>query len=149
MPQKEEILQLLSDSSKSSYSKNEVVDLIHSVSTSRISTVTAVRPGDIYVTSASSKKKRPAVVVSVNESDGYVVSIPFTTTTDHPFVLENILHNSRFLEPGYFTKTLIYDSLEVPLQNVCGIYENPIRLKQVVEIVLKQLFEDTKGAIGL
>jgi len=128
-----------------SYSAAEVKRLIESIDVKeKYQAPKYLKVGDIYLNAIGggvdkfgNLKRRPCVIVSVKED--IVLSIPLTSTENSMCLVES---KYRFGRDGFFTKSLIAANKEYALQNFCGIYDSPKRLRKVIR-EMKQYLNNT------
>lgn len=110
----------------STYTQMEVRNLISQIDIKeKYKKPTYLRRGDIYIDRNNTNKPRPCVIIKVGKET--VAAIPLTTTEDELMLIPS---KSRFMEEGWFTKTLLIAKIEVALEYFGGVYDNPRALNQ-------------------
>lgn len=119
MPTKEEIIAELRGSKRDIFTTKEIINLVDSVKLRNEIIPTVLKKGDVVIVNYN--KKRPAVVIKVlKEKEGCLV-IPLSTTEDELNLCES---DSRFLGPGFFSKSVVTLKYEYARTNFICCYDN-------------------------
>lgn len=136
MPSKKELFELIESMGKTSFTKGEVKEFVHSVSGTRAERYPNIfKKGDM-VSNGVGVKKRPCVVVKVCREMLYM--IPLSSTKD---VLNMCESKSRFMEDGYFSAGMSVVTVEYAQENFIGVYDN----NKLLNIAIKKLKESIEG----
>ena len=132
MPTKQELLESIRLSKKTSYSVAEVNNFITSISTKETK-VPYLKKGDV-ITHMVGTKVRPCVVAKVTLNTCWVV--PLSSTEDELNLYES---KSRFFGKGHFSKAIVSVKMDFAKSNFIGVYDNPKRLNRALRAIKREL----------